>query len=219
MARKQLLQPAIVLHTNPYGESDEIVTLLSKDFGKIAALAKGVRRSKKRFMGGIDLFDCGVFDLSSPASGDGLYFISSLSKREVWQNLRKDILKFSIGSLFLEITNGFAAEGDREGGALFKPLYLSLRALDHAEKKAGSQAICVYYMLVLLEISGFNPMDDHTIEVSAETFEWWKEMKAMKKPIVPHEEPIISQSMSFLMGYSESILGRGLKTRAGNSLF
>ena len=41
--------PAIVLRSTPYGESDQIVTLYTLDFGKMKGIAKGAKRSRKRF--------------------------------------------------------------------------------------------------------------------------------------------------------------------------
>ena len=43
---------AFVLRTRNYGESDRIVVLLTCDLGKISAIAKGARRSVRRFAGG-----------------------------------------------------------------------------------------------------------------------------------------------------------------------
>ena len=39
----------VVLRTVKLGEADRIVTLLTRDHGKIRAVAKGVRRTKSRF--------------------------------------------------------------------------------------------------------------------------------------------------------------------------
>jgi len=47
---------AIVLKIFDFGESDKIITLLSKDFGKITAIAKGAKRSKIRFVRKLELF-------------------------------------------------------------------------------------------------------------------------------------------------------------------
>jgi len=41
--------PAIILHAIPYGEADQIVTLYTLDFGKVKGIAKGAKRSRKRF--------------------------------------------------------------------------------------------------------------------------------------------------------------------------
>ncbi len=41
-----------VLRTRAYGESDRIVVLLTEELGKVSGIAKGARRSKRRFAGG-----------------------------------------------------------------------------------------------------------------------------------------------------------------------
>jgi DNA repair protein RecO (recombination protein O) len=47
---------AIVIRVSNYGESDKIVTFFTRDFGKIKGIAKGARRSRKRFQNALDLF-------------------------------------------------------------------------------------------------------------------------------------------------------------------
>jgi DNA repair protein RecO (recombination protein O) len=42
---------AFVLRTRAYGESDRIVVLLTRDHGKVSGIARGARRSKRRFAG------------------------------------------------------------------------------------------------------------------------------------------------------------------------
>jgi DNA repair protein RecO (recombination protein O) len=46
----------IVLKRTNYGEADRIVTILTKDFGKIQVMAKGVRRERSKLAGGIEPF-------------------------------------------------------------------------------------------------------------------------------------------------------------------
>ena len=54
------LQPqhsqALVLYRTNYGESDRIVTFLTKDFGKLKAIAKGVRKERSKLAAGVELF-------------------------------------------------------------------------------------------------------------------------------------------------------------------
>ncbi len=52
---KQQTCPAIVLRRTNYGEADRIVTFLTP-IGKVRAMVKGVRRSKSKLAGGIELF-------------------------------------------------------------------------------------------------------------------------------------------------------------------
>ena len=46
--------PAVILRLHPFGESDRLVTLLTRTYGKVRAIAKGARRSQKRFLGCLD---------------------------------------------------------------------------------------------------------------------------------------------------------------------
>lgn len=42
------LQPAYVLHTRPYRETSQIVDFITPEFGRVSAVARGVRRTKSR---------------------------------------------------------------------------------------------------------------------------------------------------------------------------
>lgn len=46
----------LVLSRTPFGESDWIVTLFTNGVGKVSALARGARKSKHRFAGGLEAF-------------------------------------------------------------------------------------------------------------------------------------------------------------------
>lgn len=46
----------IILRRVEYGEADRIITFLTRDYGKIRVIAKGVRKSKSKMAGGIELF-------------------------------------------------------------------------------------------------------------------------------------------------------------------
>ena len=46
----------IILRRINYGEADRILTLLTRDYGKISVIAKGVRKEKSKLAGGIELF-------------------------------------------------------------------------------------------------------------------------------------------------------------------
>ena len=51
--------PAIVLRTVDYGEADRVVALFTRDAGKLSALARGARKSVKRFGAALGLFGVG----------------------------------------------------------------------------------------------------------------------------------------------------------------
>lgn len=53
---QQITAKGIVLSRVNYGEADRILTLVTPDHGKLRLMAKGVRRSKSKLAGGIELF-------------------------------------------------------------------------------------------------------------------------------------------------------------------
>src|SRR5262249_48673629 len=112
----------IVLKTTALRESDLIVTLLTPELGLLRALARGARRSKRRFMGGIDLFGCGDCTLPAPRGESSLHVLESISEREYWPHMRTNLRAFSAASLGVECALLLAPEGDPEGRELFEPL-------------------------------------------------------------------------------------------------
>jgi len=53
---KPIRTEAIVLRRTNYGEADRILQLLTPHHGKLAVMARGVRKEKSRLAGGIELF-------------------------------------------------------------------------------------------------------------------------------------------------------------------
>ena len=68
---------AIVLRTRAHGESDKIVTFLTQDWGKITGIAKGAKRSRRRFVNVLELFTHVALRFR-PSRSDGLAFILGL---------------------------------------------------------------------------------------------------------------------------------------------
>ncbi len=52
----ELHTPAIVLKVMDFGESDKIVTFYTLGYGKLTGIAKGAKRSKKRFVNKLEYF-------------------------------------------------------------------------------------------------------------------------------------------------------------------
>ena len=73
---------AIVLRTVDFSETSVVVTLFSRDFGKISALAKGARRLKSPFEGSLDLLGvCGVVVICKRSDTLDLLTESKLRRR------------------------------------------------------------------------------------------------------------------------------------------
>jgi DNA repair protein RecO (recombination protein O) len=55
MLRQSIATPAIVLRRAVFGEADLVVTLLGLQTGRVSALARGARKSSRRFSGGLGM--------------------------------------------------------------------------------------------------------------------------------------------------------------------
>src|SRR5690606_28858849 len=101
---EELRDRAIVLGVVDYGESDRIVTLLTREHGKIGAFARGGRASRRRFAGALLPFTLLEVRLV-PRRGD-LFGLSSCVIEEAFVGLRDSLEAISLA--------GYAAELCRE---------------------------------------------------------------------------------------------------------
>lgn len=203
----------IVLQVNPFREADSLLTVLSRELGRIGVIARSVRRSQKRFMGGLDLFDCGVFELSPPRGPTGPYILTQLKQRESFPALRGDLAKFAVGSFCLELTLQFAHEGEPDSAGLFVPLFKILRALDKEGDTGYALLLGVYYNLLVLQQGGFNFVDDAgRFSNDASLLEWFDAMVSGGAPIRPHDSELLWRGSRAVVAFTQEILGRELRS-------
>ena len=86
---KQIATQAIMLKRMNYGEADRIVTVLTADNGRLSMLAKGVRKSKSKLAGGLELF-C-VTDINYIYGKSDLKTIISTRLKEHYRNIVSNV--------------------------------------------------------------------------------------------------------------------------------
>ena len=147
-----------VLRTLSYSESDLIVTFYSHDFGKLKGIAKGAKRSKKRFANVFEPFSLTNI-IFSRKNRDTLAFIESCNIIDHYHTIRQDLEKTLIASYFIDLTDHFSPEG-KTNEKLFRLLQDFLIML--SQEKASDSAIRFFEMR-LLKLTGFEPALDHCI--------------------------------------------------------
>src|SRR3974377_16958 len=80
----------LILRTCPLTETSLIVRWLTPDFGRLATVANGPRRSKSPFAGKLDLFYLAVFSFSRSRRSE-LHNLREVSLREMHRALRLEI--------------------------------------------------------------------------------------------------------------------------------
>ena len=101
---------ALVLRSVDFGESDRIVHLLTPRTGRIAAMAKGARRSRKRFPGTLDFFNRLRVQLDQRPRAS-LARLEHAALEGVYGGLRTEPARFALGCYLLELLDRLAPEG------------------------------------------------------------------------------------------------------------
>lgn len=154
MTQKQRTQ-AFILRAIPYKERDLMVTLLTPEHGRISALAKNAR-SSRRFGGGVQLFRKVDAMLQPKSSGDMFLFLEMEVTRD-FPALESSYDKITIGSYGTELLRELTREG-AESAALFELLegfYAELETL--GDDLQTLETVLHFFELRVLENFGAIP--------------------------------------------------------------
>ena len=157
-ARNQYRAEAIVLRILDYGESDRIVTFCTAEFGKLRGIAKGARRSRKRFANALEPFSRSQI-LFSRRGPDSLALIESSDVICHFPAIRADLEKTLSASYLIDLADQFTLE-DKKNEELFRLLVGFLQLL---ETVPAREALLRFYEIRLLKLSGFDPLLDHCL--------------------------------------------------------
>ena len=142
----------MVVRTRAFGESDKIVTFLTRDLGKIAGIAKGARRSKRRFVNVLEPFTHVDVTLRLRPGSD-LAFVNACVLRDAPISLARDLVKFAYASYVLELTDRMVRE--REAGPdTYELVRDAIALLEHGEAEPG---VLRAFELHLLRLTGYEP--------------------------------------------------------------
>ncbi len=101
---------ALILRCVDFGESDRILHLLVPGSGRLTAIAKGAKRSVRRFSGTLDLFHH-VRVLFERRRSSAMARLDQAKLIESFTPLRSDPARFALGCYLLELLDRLAPEG------------------------------------------------------------------------------------------------------------
>lgn len=158
----------LVLKENIVGESNKLITILAKEYGKVILNAKGAKNQKSRLLAGTQLFcycDFIVFD------GKGFQSINQADVIESFYAIRTDLHKLSFGAYLLELIEKTIFE-EMESDAALK---LLLQTFSLFSKTDYNVKLAVkIFELKYLQLMGFMPeMNKCCICEGALTQEIW----------------------------------------------
>jgi DNA repair protein RecO (recombination protein O) len=142
---------AIILKRINYGEADRILSFITPDYGKLRLIARGVRKSKSKLAGGIELF-C-VSNISFIQSGQGLGTLISSRLVKYHRKIVQDINRTMSGYELIKQLD--RATEDQTESSYFELLANTFEALDN--DLVDLDLIQVWFTLQLLKIGGHKP--------------------------------------------------------------
>lgn len=148
---RQFRTQAIILNRTNYGEADRILSFLTPDHGKVKAIAKGVRRSKSRLAGGIELFS--VSDLSFIAGRSEINTLRSSRMVRHYGNIVKDLDRTNSAYALIKKTDKATEEAPEP--AYFYLLQEAFESLDNFKIDLG--LINLWFNMQLLRLGGHSP--------------------------------------------------------------
>lgn len=144
---------AFVLRTRAYGESDLIAVLLTRDYGKVSGIARGARRSRRRFAGpALQPFQEVELRFARRPHSE-LAFLHECRILTSHHRIADDLACFAWASYVCELTERMTPERDPcvELYALFRATVAAFASCSAAEP------IAHHFILGLLDQAGWGP--------------------------------------------------------------
>jgi len=144
---------AVVLRTQKLGEADRIITLLTRERGKVRAVAKGVRRTKSRLGSRVEPFMVIDVQLYEGRSLDIVTQVETLGAYGL--DIASDYGRYTAGTAMLETTDRLVDNEGEPVRQLFLLLAGALRTLAEGRHQAG--LVLDAYLLRALAVAGWAP--------------------------------------------------------------
>jgi DNA repair protein RecO (recombination protein O) len=142
---------AVVLRHSDWGEADRLLTLFTRQRGKVRAIAKGARKVRSRKAGHLEPFTRVTLQL---ARGRDLLIVTQAETIDAYQPLREDLLRTGYAAYVAELLDRFTYEEESENQAIFR---LLTETLSRVASEPDPWLAIRYYEMRLLDHLGFRP--------------------------------------------------------------
>ena len=147
---RSLKVEAVVLRHSDWGEADRMLTIFTREQGKMRVVAKGVRRIHSRKSGHVEPFTHVSLLLHY---GKNFWLAVQADAVEPFLNLREDLLRTASAMYCIELVDQFTYE-DSPNQELFNILCQTVRRLD---AQSDPFIVIRYFEIHLLNTLGFKP--------------------------------------------------------------
>ena len=145
-ANKDVRTLGYVLRRTNYGEADRILNLITP-IGKMAVIARGVRKEKSKLAGGIEMFSLSDFNIHLGKGEFGV--VTGVKMIEYYDKIVKDFRRMEIAGMILKKISAVAESSDNP--EYFKLVDQSLKALN---EEANNDLVEGWFLINLLRTMG-----------------------------------------------------------------
>lgn len=152
---------AVVLRTHKLGEADRIITLLTRNQGRVRAVAKGVRRTSSRWGSRLEPFSHVDLQLAEGRNLDTITQAETIAPFSA--TLGADYERYTAGTVMLETAERLIVEDREPALQQFLLLVGGLRALTEATPSdvgRGPGQVLDSFLLRSLAVAGYAPSFD-----------------------------------------------------------
>jgi DNA repair protein RecO (recombination protein O) len=143
---------AVLLRSIAYGESDRIVTLLTESRGKLAVMARGARRSTRRFAGALEPY--ALIEAEIALGRGDLGRLAEARVVRVFPGVLADLTKMSVAASGLELVRESIGERDDDPDPRLLPTVVRFFELVEG---SSAEEVALAFEARLLSISGLSP--------------------------------------------------------------
>ncbi len=152
----------VVLRTTPLRESDLLVVLYTDAHGRISAVARGARRSQRRFSGALSLLVLARYQLERPRGE--LWTLSGAEMVREWTPLSSDVVAVAHASYVAELVGALLPPESPEPFALELIVALWDSLADAGPSPGALRAV----EFALLDLAGHRPAIDRCAACGSE---------------------------------------------------
>lgn len=143
---------AIVIRTYPLRDAHKIITFYTPDFGKVKAVAYGVKSPKSKLSGRLELLNHGMLLFNFRENRD-LQSLSGFELIEGFDGIRDDFTRITYGCYLAELVDAIASEGDANP-KIFHLLCNTYQFLQTTEDVAMLARV---FEIKFLDLAGYAP--------------------------------------------------------------
>lgn len=144
---------AVVLRTYPFGEAHRVVVLLTKEHGKVRAVAKGARKTSSRFAALLE--PCSHVEVALYRSKSELQTVTQVASVETFPAIRTDFERLTRAMAMVEAADYFSLDSEPNEG-MYQML---VGALGVVAEENPVLTLGAFFMRLLCH-EGFSPQID-----------------------------------------------------------